>query len=169
MYSIRKKIIALGLVLLFAIPLMFSVIILLQQKAVQIKSYAKFKTEKVETISVLKHNLVWVKKGKEVIIDGKYFDVKSFNIAGDKVLLTGYYDHKEDKLVNQIKKIFQQKNEKENPINFSTVKSPFFPVYSNHSVITIPDICNSIQNKCYPSSEKTPEAPVFSITHPPQL
>lgn len=169
MHSIQKKIITLGFVLLLAIPLFFSVMIILEQKVVQLKRHTEFKTKKIETVSVLKQNMVWAKIGKEVIIDGKYFDVKSFNTNGDKVLLTGYYDHKEDKLVNQIKKIFQQKNEKESPINLTAVKYLFFPVFNNQSVITIPDFFNLSENRFYSSAEKIPVAPVPGITHPPQL
>lgn len=169
MYAGQKKISALGLVLLLAIPLLFSVITLVQQKILQINNRLRFDTEKTETISVSKQNINWVKKGKEVLIDGKYFDVKSFRTEGDIIALTGYYDHKEDKLVNHIKKIFQQNKDSNFPIDLMASKFLFFPIYSNNTEINYLLSWHAISNQFYSFAEKLPPAPNMPITQPPKL
>jgi hypothetical protein len=169
MYTCQKKIPALGLVLLLAIPLLFSVITIVRQKVLQINSRLRFDTEKTETISISKQNINWVKKGKEVLIDGKYFDVKSFKTEGDIIALTGYYDHKEDKLVNHIKKIFQQNKDSNFPVDQTASKFLFFPIYSNHTEIYYLLCWHAISNQFFSFAEKLPPAPNLPITQPPEL
>ena len=88
--------------MLLTIPLLFTIINLLQQKAIQINSRLQLCIKKNETITLNKEKVYWLKKGKEVLIDGHFFDVKSFKMEGDMVLLTGYFDQKEDQLVPHI-------------------------------------------------------------------
>jgi hypothetical protein len=87
MYPGQKKIAAFGLVLLLAIPLIFSVTLIVRQKLLQVNSRLKFDKEIIVTISVPEKNINCVKKGKEILIDWKYFDVKYFIQDVDHVLL----------------------------------------------------------------------------------
>ncbi len=68
-----------------------------------------------QTITLSKEKLIWVKKGKEIKINGKMFDIKSIetNKNGDYVV-SGLYDEQEDKLFASIDKILSQK-ENANP------------------------------------------------------
>ena len=109
MCQFKKNITAIGLISLLAIPLFFAVVDILTQKNLQHTRKERFKTELIQTISITKENLHWVKKEKEVIIEGKYFDVKSYTINGNNVLLTGFYDHHEDKLAGHLKELMNQK------------------------------------------------------------
>ncbi len=169
MYTGQKKITALGLVLLLAIPLLFSVIIIVKQKVLQINSRLRFGIEKLETISVSEKNINWIKKEKEVLINKMLFDVKSFKVEGENIVLTGYYDHKEDKLVNHLKKIFQQKKDSNSPVNQIAVTFLFFPIFSNHAEITCQMTWHAISKSCYFFTDMLPSAPVVPITQPPQL
>lgn len=168
MYTAQKKISALGFVLLLAIPLVFSVIVVIQQKVLQINSHAKFGTAAIETITVSKNNIKWVKKGKEIVINGNYFDVKSFTISGNNVLLTGYYDHKEDKLVSRIKKLFDKKNKSESTADLIVIKYLFFPTYTPEADITIAInwVANSTNFSSYAEKLCSVSSPIF--TPPPQ-
>ncbi len=169
MHTGKKKITALGLVLLLAIPLLFSVIIIVKQKVLQINSRLSFGTEKLETISVSKKNINWVKKGKEILINKMLFDVKSYKAEGENILLTGYYDHKEVKLVNHLNKIFQQKKDSNSPINQIAVKFLFFPIFNNHTEIICQMTWHVISDSHYSFADMLPSAPGLPITQPPQL
>jgi len=105
----QKRIIALGFILLLAIPLFLSVVFIVKQKILHLTIQERFGKELIQTITVSKKNFTWVKKEKEIIVEGKYFDVMHYKTAGDHVVLTGFYDNKEDELVKGIKKLIRQK------------------------------------------------------------
>ncbi|HEX2682290.1 MAG TPA: hypothetical protein VHL77_00055, partial [Ferruginibacter sp.] len=77
-----KNITALGLLLLVALPLILSVGIFVKQKIVQFQRTERFKTEHLQTISLAAEKIFWVKRGKEILLHGKLFDVKSYRISG---------------------------------------------------------------------------------------
>ncbi len=106
-----RKTTAWGLLLLMAIPLFFAAGVLLKQKILQLKRRARFETEMMQSISVNINDFQWVKKGKEARINGKLFDVKAFSVSGNQVLATGFFDHQEDKLVDQLHKLNPEKND----------------------------------------------------------
>lgn len=169
MRSIKNKITAVGLVLLLTIPLLFTIINLLQQKAIQINSRLQLSIKKNETITLNKEKVYWLKKGKEVLIDGHFFDVKAFKIEGDMVLLTGYFDQKEDQLVNQIRHIFKQKKDADSPLNQSAAQFLFFPIFS-HAVAISAETSWHFKTTQYPFFiEALPISPGMCFIHPPQL
>jgi hypothetical protein len=126
-----KKITASGFLLLVALPLFFSVATFVEQQFVQHQRNRRLNTELLQTITVSSASIYWVKPGKEILHDGKLFDVKSFKTVGNKIALTGFYDHKEDKLVKNLKEIIQEKNESGSPTSQLSIKFLFAPVYKN--------------------------------------
>jgi hypothetical protein len=129
----------------------------------------RFSTETLQTITIAKENLHWVKKGKEIIIDGKYFDVKSYTTDGDKIMLTGFYDNPEDKLVTHIKNLVEQKNGADSPINQAAVKYFFFPIFTNQSDIDFEQHWKLTASAFYSFAEDIPETNITSFSPPPEL
>ena len=62
----------------------------------------KLEVEHLHLITLNLKDLHWEEEGKELMIDGRMFDVNSMKISGDKVLLNGLYDDEETRLFNQI-------------------------------------------------------------------
>lgn len=58
----------------------------------------------LHTIILDKKEVHWVKSGKEIIINGRMFDVKSFSVHNSTITLTGLYDDDETVLVEQVRK-----------------------------------------------------------------
>lgn len=81
--------------MLLILPLAF--ILFLQGWQLYLKHSAKERLEKqlLETIIIRKDQFRWEKEGKEIRIDGKMFDVKSFITKDDKIIVTGIYDDQE--------------------------------------------------------------------------
>ncbi|HMI77820.1 MAG TPA: hypothetical protein VK484_03460, partial [Ferruginibacter sp.] len=79
MSQARKHITALGLLLLLAAPLYYSVSTLVKQKVLHHQRNKKFEKEVLQTITVSAENIFWVKPEKEILFQGKLFDVKSYN------------------------------------------------------------------------------------------
>ena len=109
MLTVKKQFTAFALLLLVALPVFLSVGIFIKQQLVQQQRTQRFKTELLETFTIKAEKVDWVEVGKEIRVDGKLFDVESFKVSGANIIFTGFFDGKEDKLVQQIVKLEKQK------------------------------------------------------------
>jgi len=158
-----------GLLLVMAIPLCFCAGILLKQKILQLKRKARFETEMMQTISVLPNQLHWVKKGKEAKVDGKLFDVESFSVSNNKIILTGFFDHKEESLEEQLRELAEEHNDASSPFHtLSITKIIFAPVYSEPGYQSVQCPWQVIQRPLYAYSEIVPHLPRSAETPPPK-
>ena len=167
MYRCKKIITAFGLLLILATPLFFSAWVLIKQQIVQSQRNEKFSKEILQNITVSSSAIYWVKPQKEILFNGKLFDVKSYTKNGSNISLTGFFDHKEDKLVQQIVKLALQKNQSGNPFNQPAIKFLFFPAYVfQHE--TRSELNWKYISQPYPQYEEViPVAPCSSPLHPP--
>jgi hypothetical protein len=53
------------------------------------------------TISLANHEITWVKKGKEIWVQGKMFDIKTMHSYHGITTFTGLFDHEETVLKKQ--------------------------------------------------------------------
>ena len=168
MHQLLKKITALGLLLLVALPLFFSTLVLVKQKTIQMRRDARFEKESLQTISISSGKLYWVKPGKEILVDGKLFDVKSFYSKADKILLTGFFDNKEDKLVSHIKNLSEQKKGTESPFTKLAVKFLFAPLYNEPASFSCGNAWHNISSGFFSYSEILVTASFPADTPPPK-
>lgn len=168
MQSLKKQIIALGLLLLVALPLVVSVCIFLKQTVLQNQRKQRFETEELQTITVSSEKVNWVKPEKEILIEGKLFDVKSFKASGTNVVFTGFYDHKEDNLVKHIKGLNQQKNDSNGPANRLAVKFLFCPTYKEPITFSIQNNWQIIARKFPVYAEVISHMTYPTIAPPPK-
>lgn len=137
MCSVKKQTTAFALLMLTALPLFFAAGVFIKQTILQQQRRERFETESLQTIRLSATEIVWVKAGKEILHDGKLFDIKSFKTSGTTVELIGFYDHKEDILVKQIKELNQQKEDGSNPVNQLLVKFLFYPKNNEVNIFSI--------------------------------
>lgn len=162
-----RKISAVGLVLLIAMPLVFTIGILVKQKVIQFHRRERLETEQLQTITIATEDIHWVKKGKEILVAGKLFDIKHFEKKNSKVILTGFFDKEEDGLYDQLNKIAKDKNR---PSPFTTVISFLLTPYYNDPASGLFQINWQLHSKEYFTyAEKIPSFPVSDITHPPAV
>ena len=168
MLTVKKQFTAFALLLLVVFPLFLSVGIFIKQQLVQQQRTQRFKTEVLETFTIKAEKVDWVEVGKEIRVDGKLFDVKSFKITGNNIVFTGFFDGKEDKLVQQIVKLEKQKNQSENPLGQSVIKFLFFSVYYGLNNFTIDGGNWQLVSQQYqPFFEIIPDALIHPPIHPP--
>ena len=168
MYLNKKLIPALVLMLLVALPLFFSIAISVKQQVVQYQRIERFNQEILETITISSAKINWVKPGKEILFDGRLFDVKFFTTKENNITLTGFFDHKEDNLVQQIVRLAKQDEHSNNPLDNSGIRFLFFPVY-----IMQPDTCYGfiwkfITPQYYCFDEMLPTVTNRSLSPPPK-
>jgi hypothetical protein len=97
-----KKILAFALLLIVAAPIFFFVGFLAKEKAIQHEMKEKLENSLLQTITVNKQDFRWVKKNREIIIEGRLFDVKHYRINKNEVTFTGLYDEAESRLKKDI-------------------------------------------------------------------
>ncbi len=129
-----KKISSFLLLSLVSAPFIFFVCFLVQQKVQQHHMLEMLENASLQTITINKTDIVWVKKNKEILIEGKLFDIKSYSILNDKVIFIGLFDKDEDAIKkNYADKILSGKNESL-PTNELILKCMFCCAINNFSM-----------------------------------
>ena len=62
----------------------------------------------VQQIQIPSASIVWYEKGKEIIVDGKLFDVKSMKVVDGLAFISGLFDEEETDIKNKIDKLRKQ-------------------------------------------------------------
>lgn len=98
-------------ILLGFTPLLFFVFTEIKQQAIQHNMKQLLETKMLQVVVVAENNIHWVKKGKEILINGRMFDVKSiYKGSHGKIVFSGLYDDDETLLVNEVQKKQQHAN-----------------------------------------------------------
>lgn len=74
----------------------------------------KMEKQLLHTIALKNENIVWVKANKEIVVDGKMFDVKFYTTTNGVTTFTGLYDEEETRLNAVVNKEMGGKSEKQN-------------------------------------------------------
>lgn len=126
----KKNILAFSMLLLVVAPLLFFIGFLVKREIIYHKMMEKLESASLHTITIRLADVNWTKKNKEVMIDGKLFDVKYAEIIADKINLTGLFDDEETKLEKNISTAFHSNKNQQTP--FSQLKLKFiFNFYFN--------------------------------------
>jgi hypothetical protein len=93
-------------------PLVYTLIIGIPQKAIQHKMKQRLETQFLQTITVSENNIVWIKDDKEIWVNGRMFDIRSSHLQDGVYVFSGLYDEDETVLAEHLQK--DQQNNKTN-------------------------------------------------------
>lgn len=102
MIQIVKNLLSLILPVLSLMPVLFSACFTVQLKIARQEAMEKLEKSMLQTIRLQKKDFTWEKKGKEIRINGKFFDIKSIRKEKGVYVITGIYDEQEDLLHRQL-------------------------------------------------------------------
>jgi hypothetical protein len=106
-----KRITALLFTLLGFAPLLFIILTGIKQQEIRQSMRRRLESNMLHTITIAKKDVRWLKDGKEILVDGRMFDIKSSKSADNgKISFTGLYDDEETTLVKKISKNQQNEN-----------------------------------------------------------
>lgn len=163
MKPLLKKITAFFLLLVGAMPFLFTVFFLYKQQIIRHEMKEKLEEELLHTISVPKDEVVWVKYSQEIIIEDKMFDIKSFSEKNGVYFFIGLFDAEETALNDLLERKTDDKNENDLSQLFQWLQSPCislaFDSYliSDHSKIS-----------CFPILQHISSPFINILTPPPQ-
>ena len=160
-----KKILASFLLLLLATPLFFFIGYLVKREIVYHEMMEKLESASLHTITLDLAEVNWIKANKEVMIEGKLFDIKNSEIIDNKIKLTGLFDYEETKLEKDFTDTFHTNQNRSTPFNPSKLKF-IFNLYFKEALSSIS--LSIFQNKeRYPLFNEVAVTRIASIPSPP--
>lgn len=139
--NLRKPISVLALSLVLILPSLVFFAYRVQQWQVRHEMEEKLESAYLETVSIPINEIDWFEEGKELLVNGKLFDVKSSTKIGSQIIFTGLYDEKETKIREKIKLVQQQngQDQESNRLTHRVVSFVWYaeqlPVIHTHSPI----------------------------------
>lgn len=170
MLSFPKRLLGFSLLILVAVPVFLGTVFLIKQNMIQNQMRDRIELISLQTVTTNLSDIKWIKEGKEVVIDGKLFDVKSFNITGKRIILTGLFDKDEDTLITKMKNELQQKKDGNSPLGQLVAKYLTHQIFNEFASCSIQNEWKTIStNKFQFYSESMPEAHCFLTVPPPKF
>ena len=97
-----KNYIALFLLALICLPTAVFLSLRISKLIVRHEMLERLEHSNLEEITLAKKDVFWYEEGKEIIIGGSLFDVKSSIVKNDSVVFKGLFDQKESELRKNI-------------------------------------------------------------------
>lgn len=157
-----KKIVSLFFLLLGFMPCLFAIVFSIRQEVIRHEMEEKLE-EAIphRTVSVPDHAIHWVKKGKEIWIHGKMFDIKTYRSHNGITTFTGLYDEDETLLKQQLRDGWE-KNSKDNNILLMPFLLSFYNISDPHN-----NAIHLLQKEEYSWMNREPLSQYISILTPP--
>ena len=126
----QKTILAFLLMIIVILPLFYYSYLQLKQFTIWHQMEEKLEKCHLHAISIPTKEVVWHKKNKEIVIDGRLFDVKSFMIQRDEITFYGLYDNEETEIKSQIKEL-QERDQKSHATGKSNIAKFLLNIFVN--------------------------------------
>ena len=110
MLNIKHYISCVILLAAFGIPGGYLISLQVKQKIVRHEMLEKLERSHLQRISIATDRIQWYEEDKEIIVDGKMFDIKSSKVVNDSTIFYGLYDHEETSLKQQVESIVNNKS-----------------------------------------------------------
>ncbi len=163
-----KKLVAGWMLLLIVLPLLFTLLFLVKQQLVQHRMFEKIEQGYVSTYRFATVDLYWIKTGKELLVKGKLFDVKTYTITSDSIVVTGLYDDEEELLKTTCLQFANSKNDPPTPLQLLLMKTFFSPAFTNPPDDTFLSLqFIFVDGNILPVGEKTFVSMYYPIVTPP--
>jgi hypothetical protein len=110
MRKAAHSIFAFLMILAIAIPALFYVYFSIELQLIRHHMEEQLEQQQLQTLSIKKAAFKWYKKGKEIEVGNRLFDVKEIREEGDILLVKGLYDDQEKKVKAEIALLSKEKN-----------------------------------------------------------
>ena len=120
----KQIIVSLVLLVITSVPCLLFVYFQSAQWYVQHKMEEKLENEQLQTVAIPISDVKWFKENKEIIVDGKLFDIKSVVFQDGIASFTGLYDDQEMYIKVQLENLELEDDENaknESAINFISI------------------------------------------------
>jgi hypothetical protein len=152
------------LLLLAALPFLSAVYLQVRQDHIKNRMKEKLRESFLTTITLGKNEVHWIEKGKEILVNGRLFDIRSFQVSGTHIIFTGLFDDEETNLVYTLK----QSEEQNTAFEDEVICSLFQFLQSVYDAPQEEDLCFlNTANYCQQKELMTLPAVYLGILTPP--
>lgn len=110
MMQLRKYLSTIFFLCLAAMPGILAVQFIVSQQLAAHKATEELEKGNYKTYTFSQQQVQWIKPGKELLVNGKLFDVKSYLENNGSITLTGIFDEEEDGLLDRYNNLVNKKN-----------------------------------------------------------
>jgi hypothetical protein len=140
---LHSKILSLVGALLVMLPFFYAATSLIILEANKWEMMEQLEKQSLQTVTLTAADkYYWEEEGREININGEMFDVESYTVQGDKLMVTGLFDKQEDALNDTVSDFFtrQSRNKGAQPGIQQLVSQLFIEDSFNISTLTHPGI-----------------------------
>lgn len=122
-----------------SLPVLFTLFFLFKQQVIQHMMKERLEQQHLHTITLPESEVQWVKQKKEILVQDKMFDIKSYTKIDGQYFFTGLFDEEETSLNKILEKDFDRKNESGNQliVQLFQLLQAVYPVTVNDIITTI--------------------------------
>ena len=106
-----KTIAGIPIILIVLLPCLFCLYFQVKHHLIRVEMREKLERENLQTIVIPANEFRWYEEGREIIVEGTMFDVKTIVRRGDNYIITGLFDEAETELHIAMGKLQQKKGE----------------------------------------------------------
>ncbi|MBK6936547.1 MAG: hypothetical protein IPH18_06425 [Chitinophagaceae bacterium] len=128
------------MLLLSMLPVMLVLFFIYRRDVIRHKMKEELEKKILHTIAVKSDEIVWMKPGKEIFVNGKMFDIKTEKEENGYTTFSGLYDYEETALNKTLNSGWNKKNTEENsPVMqfFQFLKSLYTYQYESENDILL--------------------------------
>jgi len=105
-----KHIISCFLLILAAMPLIYILFARVYQELIRHKMKERLEAQVLQTVTIPENEVLWVKDEKEILINGRMFDIRSTHSQSGVYVFSGLFDNDETQLLKKLQKDQQSSN-----------------------------------------------------------
>jgi Ca2+/Na+ antiporter len=163
----KQHIYAFPLLLLVLLPMAFCVYFLQQQHSIKEKMEQELEKSSLTTLTIFKSDVQWVELGKELIVDGEMFDVKSVTQKNDSLVIKGIFDTAEKALKQELASVLDKQKNTNTPLQ-QLIAQFLSPIILTQNTIELKTYVSiSPQNKYFISTQNISSIYLENPTPPP--
>ncbi len=148
-------------------PMISGLHYLFSKYAIEHEMLEKLEEGSLETLTLKEGSFHWYKKGKEIMVNGRLFDVKRIKKQEDKILITGLYDEKEDELNLTLLKLLDTR--KQSSKQQVIIKILTQQLFIQEFVVRSATQYSFRASRFQPFEEKLVKLSMPTLDHPPRL
>lgn len=95
---VARNIMAVPIILLVLMPCIYCLYFQARHQAIKWEMQERLESERLQTIIIPAKNFRWYEQGREIIVNGAMFDVRSVTKQDGNYLVTGLFDEEETEL-----------------------------------------------------------------------
>jgi hypothetical protein len=156
-----KKISALFFITLGLIPVFFMLVVAVKRQHIRHEMKEKMEERLLHSVTLQNSGIVWVKAEKEIVIEGRMFDVKRYETKNGITVFTGLYDEEETALNGLLDNEWQKGQGKFYMQLFQLLQNVFFQPAENKNAGILS------ANKIPPLTNNKPVEIFSTVTAPP--